>query len=104
MKEITTPNGQRADLDLGDGHYLRFFRHQGVDHSTGGILYHPDPRSDTGWCSVGVYWERHYPEEQGKVTWTLQSGAAEPITLAPSIRCLTCGDHGFIRNGKWIRA
>ena len=27
----------------------------------------------------------------------------EPLTVAPSLLC-HCGDHGFIRNGRWVRA
>ena len=34
--------------------------------------------------------------------WTLVS--ADPLTIAPSIHCLTCGHHGFIRDGVWIPA
>lgn len=28
----------------------------------------------------------------------------EPLTIRPSILCLDCGLHGFIRDGHWIRA
>lgn len=28
----------------------------------------------------------------------------EPLTLSPSILCLTCKLHGFIRNGRWVPA
>lgn len=28
----------------------------------------------------------------------------EPMTVTPSIICLTCQTHGFITNGKWIQA
>ena len=27
----------------------------------------------------------------------------EPLTISPSVLC-QCGDHGFIRNGKWVVA
>lgn len=30
--------------------------------------------------------------------------AWEPLTLAPSILCRACGDHGWIRAGRWERA
>lgn len=33
--------------------------------------------------------------------WTVHSW--EPLTLTPSLLC-HCGDHGFITNGKWVRA
>lgn len=26
----------------------------------------------------------------------------EPLTLTPSLLCKSCGNHGFVRNGKWI--
>jgi hypothetical protein len=28
----------------------------------------------------------------------------EPLTLSPSLCCRLCGDHGFIKDGRWIRA
>jgi hypothetical protein len=28
----------------------------------------------------------------------------DPITISPSLLCLSCGDHGFIRDGKWVPA
>jgi hypothetical protein len=27
--------------------------------------------------------------------------SAEPLTIEPSIRCLNCGLHGFVRESKW---
>jgi hypothetical protein len=26
----------------------------------------------------------------------------DPLTLAPSLQCRACGNHGFIRNGRWV--
>lgn len=34
--------------------------------------------------------------------WTVESW--EPLTLSPSLLCRACGDHGFIRGGKWVPA
>jgi hypothetical protein len=34
-------------------------------------------------------------------TWDVQS--REPLTISPSVLC-SCGDHGFIRDGRWVRA
>lgn len=28
----------------------------------------------------------------------------DPLHVEPSILCLSCGDHGFIRDGKWVPA
>jgi hypothetical protein len=33
--------------------------------------------------------------------WTVESW--DPLTLSPSLLC-ACGDHGFIREGKWVAA
>ena len=28
----------------------------------------------------------------------------EPLTITPSILCPDCGTHGFITNGRWVKA
>ena len=28
----------------------------------------------------------------------------DPLHVEPSILCAACGDHGFIRDGKWVKA
>ncbi|MCW2632077.1 MAG: hypothetical protein JWR88_1039 [Pseudonocardia sp.] len=35
-------------------------------------------------------------------TWRVVQ--AEPLTVSPSIHCLGCGTHGFIRDGQWVPA
>ena len=32
--------------------------------------------------------------------WTVES--LDPLQLSPSLLCRSCGNHGFIRGGKWI--
>lgn len=39
---------------------------------------------------------------QDAPTWDVLG--EEPLTLAPSLACGTCGHHGFIRDGKWVPA
>jgi len=34
--------------------------------------------------------------------WTVE--AWDPLTLSPSLLCQLCGDHGFIREGRWVSA
>ena len=34
--------------------------------------------------------------------WTMES--EEPLSLTPSLLCTTCGEHGFVRDGKWVPA
>jgi hypothetical protein len=31
--------------------------------------------------------------------WTVESW--DPLTLSPSLLCRSCGNHGFIRQGRW---
>lgn len=28
----------------------------------------------------------------------------EPLTVSPSILCMACGDHGWIKEGRWVPA
>lgn len=34
--------------------------------------------------------------------WKLES--REPLTISPSLLCMSCQHHGFIREGKWVPA
>jgi hypothetical protein len=34
--------------------------------------------------------------------WQVES--MDPLTLSPSLLCGRCGDHGFIRGGRWVPA
>lgn len=106
------------DLDLGDGHYLDWSTYQG--ETCGGIISHtrteqqkqellqkyPDhPEWANGLCQGaftirGSKW--HLGERLTGASWTL-SGSYKQPTLSPSFRC-HCGDHGFIREGKWVKA
>lgn len=35
-------------------------------------------------------------------TWTVDQW--EPLTLGQPLLCSACGDHGFVRDGRWVRA
>lgn len=62
-----------------------------VTHPVGGVEGARSCVSDEGsWIPVG------------RGQWTLVS--ENPLTLAPSLLCTVCGDHGFIRDGKWVPA
>lgn|SRR5512146_260778 len=106
------------DLDLGSGHILRWVRWAPddlpanrekygyplpcIDHA-GAIIYHLRPDGAEicrGYISFNLpEIQQHFPARQlwDVVEW-------EPLTLTPSIRCVVCGDHGFIKNGVWARA
>jgi hypothetical protein len=104
-------------IDLGDGHRLTFHRwapdralnpqyddlpdverygatieHRhhvtGVQH-TGGVTFDgPVQRAHAG-----------RPEAINRALWQVESW--DPLTLSPSVLC-DCGDHGYVRNGRWI--
>lgn len=40
--------------------------------------------------------------EPGKPMWDVVSW--EPLTLSPSLLCRLCGDHGWVREGRWVPA
>ena len=54
-------------------------------------------------CGGGVYFVAGINNYHGKSNpvWTVES--LNPLTISPSILC-GCGEHGFIRDGKWISA
>lgn len=72
-----------------------------------------DPVTDTNGSLVG--WLHTHPDARG-ITSPCQSFCAvralngspiyevvhlDPLTLAPSLQCPTCGDHGNVVAGKW---
>lgn len=40
--------------------------------------------------------------DPGAPFWTVESW--EPLTISPSVLCRACGNHGFIRGGRWVPA
>lgn len=95
-------------LDLGEGRTLRFFIWQN-EEVVAFDEYHPSLK-DTQLhkageeCVAGGYFDvpdcpPGIPDSQ---RWTVESW--DPLTLSPSILCRICGNHGWIRDGKWISA
>lgn len=106
-------NNSSEELDLGDGHFLMFtsfapdrdlnpqFKDIPDNDRIGGIIRHT--KSDGTVCEGSIWFDC---EQTRKVfsshpRWTVDSW--EPLTCRPSFLC-HCGDHGFIRDGKWVRA
>ncbi len=106
-------SGER--LDLGHGHYAEFTRWN-PDRSLnpqfadvpdvdpwGVLVDHPKP---DGMPCVGSAAAFDNPVsrqlEPDRPYWTVES--LDPLTISPSLLCLTCGDHGFIRDGRWVPA
>ncbi len=84
--------------DLGDHHAFYFTTLYGQEGNAGAIIRHQTPKGN--WCEGGVRW-RAYESEPHPPVWTLFS--ENPLHIEPSVLCLCCGDHGFIRDGKWQR-
>lgn len=101
----------KEELDLGHGHKLRYFswapdrelnsQYDGIpdEPKAGAIIDHP--RADTGEaCSGTILFDtlamaRVFAD---RPRWSVESW--DPLTISPSVLC-SCGDHGFIRNGRW---
>jgi hypothetical protein len=89
-------------LDIGDDHSLEFREWQG---DTMAIVVCHHLRPDGSACMhnapiKGGAWDREF---DGHIeSWDLMQ--RDPLTIAPSLACRACGDHGFIRDGKWVRA
>lgn len=100
-------------LDLGHDHSLEFYcwkpdRHLNPQYSDvpdveryGAIIDHglPDGSRCRGHITFDGPIQRQH--QSNRTFW--QVHAWEPLTLSPSIGC-RCGDHGFIREGKWVPA
>lgn len=102
------------EVDLGHGHRLKFvcwkpdrrLNPQYADipdvERAGAIVSHLT--EDGQECSGIVYFDlasvrQLFPHD---LYWVVECW--EPLTLSPSIRCSICGDHGFVRDGRWVSA
>lgn len=114
--ESNLPSKHLFDIDLGDDHYLRWSIYEG--ERCGGIISHKKtaallakqrteadvPEAVDEFCYAAFTiknsnFDRVYP---GRTIWEFNNDFDKP-TLTPSFLC-HCGDHGFVRAGKWVRA
>ena len=93
-------------VDLGGGHEMTWFTtYGGGDEHAGIIVWHPLHPDDEvcaklGACGGAVFFDvPGHPAD--RPVWHVES--ADPLTLSPSLAC-HCGDHGFIRSGRWVAA
>lgn len=109
------------DIDLGSNHYLTYFSWEpdrdlnpqydgiGDEPKAGATIYHKKP--DGSDCAGAVNFDTPNMQKlsavgvaaghPARVMWKVLSW--DPLTLDPSIAC-SCGDHGYIREGKWVPA
>lgn len=105
----------KIDLDLGDSHTLRYHgwypdRDLNPQHADmpdmeriGATVAHK--RADNGKdCLSAITFDSEVARRvfPANTIWQVQSW--QPLTISPSLLCRLCGDHGFIREGKWVRA
>ena len=100
-------------LDLGDDHWLGWLWGAEVNQNFDPANPEPDHRpvgahvghrkSNGDLCIGGIWFD--IPEVAAKhnahAVWQVNSWL--PLDVSPSLLC-SCGDHGFIREGKWVRA
>ena len=97
----TTYEGREDEFDLGGGSSFRWLSDHG--QIVGLIEHHPKPEDGPGYyCGGYVRWDAHEKAKHQLVSGG--PGDEEHLTLSPSLLCRTCGNHGFIRDGKWVTA
>lgn len=92
------------DLDLGDNHTLTYAPFGGIEKH-GAIIGHQKPDGSACRCYINFDTPEiraTYVDPREAKFW--QVGSWDPLTLSPSILCMICGDHGYIRGGKWVKS
>lgn len=94
-------------IDLGHGHTLTILPFPGEPRIEryGCDLEHPRPdngRRCVGWLVFDLPEVRAISPAPDDGVWQVESW--DPITLSPSVECLVCGDHGWVRSGRWVPA
>lgn len=90
-------------IDIGHGHAIEYV----CDPNGTPIALHDyhDRPDGSGRCVGFVFFDipeaRDYMVSKANA-WQVES--REPLALSPSLLCRRCGDHGFIRDGRWIAA
>lgn len=104
------------ELDLGSEHRLQFYGwnpsgargEQSAEwpavERLGALISHPDARDPEHRCEGSLVFDvpgsEHHAAPDDR--WTVVSW--EPLELAPSVLCPVCGDHGYVRAGRWEAA
>lgn len=107
--------GLKIDIDLGDDHTLSFtswhpdreLNPQYVDlpdvERVGAIVSHVN-RGTGERCWSGITFDGSVTRLVFPDNARWQVASEDPLTLSPSLLCRVCGDHGFIREGRWVKA
>lgn len=103
-----------VDVDLGHGHRMRSFgwfpdrelnpQYDGVPdiENLGVTVFHPRADDPGLECQSAIFFDIPGVERFTDTVWQVEQ--QEPLTVSPSLLCVSCGDHGFIREGRWVPA
>jgi len=98
--------GRSEEHDLGDGHSFVWSIDE-FGHVYGLIEHHPAADGGSPYCGGYIAWAvpQHWPTCVPRHE-LVRGGPGEEalVTISPSLACRTCGNHGFIRDGKWVTA
>lgn len=97
MSREELPSWIKPDLWLDESRAVEFTTHQGAAGPTGAHFVHRNKQKPDEWCIGGFQWTGTTGPN-----WTLVS--LSPLHVEPSIHCLSCGEHGYIRGGRWLPA
>lgn len=117
-EKVLVNKEERHDLELGDDHWVRYVcwtpdrelnpQFEGLPdvEKYGAVVGHltKDGEPHTGFVTFEgptVLAIRERNGGKGSPMWQVESW--DLLTLSPSLLC-SCGDHGFIQGGKWVRA
>jgi hypothetical protein len=89
-------------IDIGDNHEIVYLNYGGEERVAIDVFHKTkDGKDCAGFVPFrGRAWDACFSGEIA--AWDVLS--IDPLTLSPSILCRACGDHGFIRDGKWVQA
>lgn len=89
-------------IDIGGGHEISYYTSGDDDVHIGLIDVHHTPegaKCESSSINFDVPANAHVPAD---ARWQVIS--EDPLTLSPSLLCMRCGDHGWIRDGAWVAA
>jgi hypothetical protein len=102
-----------SPADIGDDHFLSFFgwcpdrelnpQYDGIPDvpKAGATIDHRKP--DGSLCTGAITFDTPSTRQVFPEAALWQVEAWEPLTISPSVLC-SCGDHGYIRGGRWVPA
>jgi hypothetical protein len=93
----------KGAIDIGEGHWIKFAHYKGEVAAINDYHLKADGTLCAGFISFrGRTWSKQFESNPAHQAWDVVCD--EPLTLSPSLLCRACGDHGFIRAGRWVRA